>query len=138
AGRRGGGREDIQPLSRMGAVGEVEAGQEHRARLGALAREAVEHLQRVRYLGAVVVFPVQRLAVVMEEDGRGHREALPYFQGTAPPQRSRKVVSDVGRRLLGPKDPCGYPSGTQNWKSRPWECSAACSQSGRASCRERV
>src|SRR4030095_1950039 len=63
-----------------------------------------------------VVFPVQRLAVVVEEDGRRHREALPYFQGTAPPQRSRKVVSDVGRRLLGPKDPCGYPSGTQNWK----------------------
>lgn len=30
-----------------------------------------------------------------------------YFQGTAPFQRSRNVVSDVGLRLLGPNDPCG-------------------------------
>src|SRR5207245_604971 len=66
--RRARGWKDVQSLALARAIRHIEAAGEGRPRRGALARVAREPVRRVLDLRAVVVLPVQRLAVILAED----------------------------------------------------------------------
>ena len=66
------GRKDVERLAGMRAVGDIEPDGQRGAGRFALARVAGEPRSVVGHLGAVVVFPIERLLVVVAEDLAGH------------------------------------------------------------------